>query len=63
MKGVQETNRGHGAFDVLDGPCCESPTCPVRELWPYDGETDEQFKARLRAKYNWPAMAREAHPS
>lgn len=33
-------------------PCSHGAgECDVAELWPIGNETDEQFKARLRAKY------------
>jgi len=53
----REINRSVGAFEILAGPCCENRECPSRECWPYPGESLDQMKARLRAKYNWPAMA------
>lgn len=56
--------RGERSAAGEASPCDHVPgTCDVRELWPYPGETQEQFKARLRAKYNWPAMAQEATTS
>lgn len=50
--------RYEGAQHVLtvvgEGSPCEHDQgeCEVAELWPLDGETDEQFKARLRAKFS-----------
>lgn len=44
---------GWGGFDILEGPCCDELTCDVRELWPYQNETIDDMKARLKAKYSW----------
>lgn len=35
-----------------DGPPCEhGPECEVRYLWHLDGETDDEFVARLKFSY------------
>lgn len=43
------------------GPVCDHDpgACSVAELWPMPGESDEQFKARLTAKYG--RLSQEAH--
>jgi len=48
-----EGNRSHTPAAAGAGPVCEhGPECSVRELWPLDGETHDQFVARLTAKYS-----------
>lgn len=38
--------------DGEGAPCDhQSGACDIRELWPFDGESHEQFKARLTRKY------------
>ena len=37
------------ACTEADGPPCDhGPECEVRCLWPLDGETDDEFVARLK---------------
>lgn len=52
---------GSGALEILEGPCCDEMTCEARELWPYPSETDEQFRARLKAKYAWQQPRQGGH--
>ena len=35
-----------------DGPVCDhGPECEVRYLWHFDGETDDEFVARLKFSF------------
>lgn len=54
-----DPHQGWGGLELLEGPCCEDRECEVRELFQYPGETTDEMKARLRAKYGRTARARE----
>ena len=43
---------GSVSFTEHDGaPCDHGPDCEVRYLWHFDGETDDEFVARLKFAY------------
>jgi hypothetical protein len=43
---------GSVAFTEADGPPCDhGPECEVRSLWHLDGETDDEFVARLKFSF------------